>query len=445
MGRGKAPPPDRIRGRRRTTLRPWSEDPTRGTRSTSVFHLMPVTLPAGEPAVPPVVDVAVPVGGRVMVVSDVHLTAEPGPGETAALAELTAALGSWVGPGVAILNGNTLEAAVAHDGASGAVSGPAPGRDGPRMTAPALAAHPRFVAAVSGFASGPGRRVVVLPGDRDAHLAWSPACATAVSRTLGATVALSAELTIETGTGVRRVRIEPGHRLDALARLDDPCNPGESPLASHLRQEVFPAVRRNESGRNGRDDWLAGMEHLDDPAAFPRFLASRLAYRKLGRRAWLLLVPVLVAVALRLPALALAHATGLAHGASARLVLLVLATVVELVLLAAVAVGSLRRTWRALASLSLGEVDREPNRKARDLARSLVTDGYAGLVTGHTCRPRLLRQLGMQRGGRQRGHDPLRRPGSASGVRRFAAGDMGRARSRQRAARAPAARRPTPG
>jgi lysylphosphatidylglycerol synthetase-like protein (DUF2156 family) len=365
-------------------------------------------------ALPSSIEVAVPLGGRVVVVSDLHLSAEPGPSEVAAVAELTQAIESWTGPGYLLLNGNTLEPVSVAEGAPGLpatdAAAPTGATDaapcpssadggltagvsadvGPRSTVPTLQAHPRLVRALLAFGRGPGRGVLLIPGDRDAHLAWSSPCRSALAGQLGVSMALAVDLCVETGAGIRRVHVEPGHRLDPLAALADPTNPGESPLGRHLRQELFPAVRRAEADhRRSHDDWLAGMEHLDDPAAFPRFLASRLAYRKLGRRAWLLLVPVLAAVTLRLPGLVLSHATGLAHGASTRVVFLVVATAVELVLLGALAVASVRRTWRALASLSLGEAGREPNRAGRDLARRLVTEGEAGVITGHTCRPEL--------------------------------------------------------
>jgi lysylphosphatidylglycerol synthetase-like protein (DUF2156 family) len=62
---------------------------------------------------------------------------------------------------------------------------------------------------------------------------------------------------------------------------------------------------------------------------------------------------------------------------------------VELLLLGGLAVVAVRRIWVALAGISAGAAEREPNRAARDLARQLVGAGYHGLVTGHTCRPEL--------------------------------------------------------
>jgi hypothetical protein len=52
--------------------------------------------------------VDVPVGGRVLVVSDLHLGREPTPGHLLILAELAQAIESWNGPGVVLFNGNTF-------------------------------------------------------------------------------------------------------------------------------------------------------------------------------------------------------------------------------------------------------------------------------------------------------------------------------------------------
>ena len=318
--------------------------------------------------IPDLLPVHVPVGGRVVIMADLHLTGEPSPGQLAATGELAAAVEAATGPGVLVIAGNLFDSGVEPKAA--------------------LAAHFRLVADIAAYAKGPGRRVVVLPGDRDVRLAWSGPCQGSVVAQLGAELALAVDLSIETGAGTRTVRVEPGHNLDALSRFEDPRNPRETPFAQHIREELLPAVRRRQKGMTGSGTgWLAGMEQLDDSAAFSRFIASRLAYRRLGRLAWLLLIPVVVILALRLPSLALRSArTG---ALSSRLGILVAFTVIELLLLVLVAGAALRRTTRALSALSLDEGQRHPNDTARALARDLVTAGHAGLVTAHTCRPEL--------------------------------------------------------
>lgn len=348
-------------------------------------------------SVPDLLCVEVPAGGQVRVVADLHLERLPSPGRNVALVELAQALTAWTGPGTLILAGNLFA-----DGPAGA----------PPSPAAVLADHPRLVAAVREWAGAvDGRQVIVLPGDRDAHLGWPGRAADEVRRILGATLARAVDLEVEAGSGPRRVRVEAGQQLDDLARVGDQANPAETPLGYHLRREVIPAVVAVQTGGrppqarsgdgDGADrpggrmdrlralgvgrDWMSGAELLDDPATFPRFVAARLAYRMLGRWAWLLLVPVVVSIVLRLPAFLLATAHGLGHH-SPRALILLSATLVELVLLALIGGGAMRRSWRALSGVSLGTDSREPNRAARDRARALIAEGYHGFVSGHTCR-----------------------------------------------------------
>jgi lysylphosphatidylglycerol synthetase-like protein (DUF2156 family) len=323
---------------------------------------MPLPLLPVDP-----VEIAVPLGGRVLVVSDLHL----GPGGVppgGPVGRLTEALGSWTGPGVLVLNGNTFD----------------PGGDG---LGACLSANQELVDAVTAWASQPGRSVLALPGDRDAGVGWSEEERERLRRTLGAQVAGALDLVVDTGTGPQRIRVEPGQDLDPLSAASEAT---DTPLAHHLRREVIPAVRSAQgAGRHANRDWLDGVERLDDPGAFPRFVASRLTYRTLGRRAWLLAVPLAVAVAYRLPEILVARAAGMTRGARPQPIVLALAVLAELVLLAGLAVGALRRTWRAMSGLSLGASTEEPNRAGRDRARTLIAAGYRGLVSGHTCRPEL--------------------------------------------------------
>ena len=105
------------------------------------------------------------------------------------------------------------------------------------------------------------------------------------------------------------------------------------------------------------------MEQLDDAAAFSRFIASRLAYRRLGRSSWLLILPVVAVFVLRLPELALRSAR--AGALSSRLVILALITFVELLLLIVLATAALRQTNTALSALALDEDRRDRNEEAR--------------------------------------------------------------------------------
>jgi lysylphosphatidylglycerol synthetase-like protein (DUF2156 family) len=334
-----------------------------------------------ETAVVDLLPVEVPLGGRVLVVADLHLGPVATATSTAATTELAQAISAWTGPGLLVFNGSCLEL-LCPEGCDARA---------------ALAAHSQLMAVVRQFAASPGRRVLYLPGARDGRVAWDPSAAAAVRDLLGAEIALAVELTIDTGAGTKTVRVEPGHRLDPLTHLDDPRNPAESPLGHHLMREVLPALRDSTAGsepdRSAREGWLSGVDSLDDPASFPRFVASRLTYRRLGRYAWVLALPLVAAVLLRLPFAAVRTAHEHVASATRVAVFLVLATVIGLLLIATVAVLLVRGTWRALSGVALSrgcEEDwRDANGAPRALARELVTAGHAGLVTGHTRHPEL--------------------------------------------------------
>ncbi len=316
----------------------------------------------------------VPAGGRAIVAGGLLLGRQETPASTAATAELTLAIDAWAGPGVLVLAGDTFDLLDTPSG-------------DPRN---AIAAHPRFTAAVRSFSSGPERRVVLLPGTRDHRLAWDPKAARLVHEQLGACVALAAELRIDTGAGCRLVRVEPGHQLDPLAAFGDPHSPCDSPLHQHLVQEVLPAVGM------GAGSWLGGIDELDDPASFPRFVASRLAYRRLGRHLGWLLLPVLVALVLRIPVTwavsGSIHGRGPLSGWTPRVVLIGMAGLLDLLLMVIVAGAVARRTWVALSGVSVeGRAQRglDPNELARAEARRLLGTGHAGFITGHTRHPEL--------------------------------------------------------
>lgn len=299
-----------------------------------------------------------------MVTADLHLSKEPSAAQLAASGELAAAIEAATGPGVLVLAGNLLASGV-----------------DPKV---ALAAQPRLSEAIAAYAAGDGRRVIVLPGDRDVRLAWSEAAQRTVRSVLGAEIALAVDLRICTGAGERKVRVDPGYRFDPRTAYQDPRNPLESPYAQHVRDEILPAVRRRSEGRSG---WLAGIEQLDRPGGLPRFVASRLVYRRLVHSGWLIAIPIVAALVLRIPAAALRSAR--AGGLTTRLGIFVAVTVIELLMLILLAVLAIRVTSRALGATALDDPGGDPNDPARSAGRELVTAGYTGLITGQTCRPEL--------------------------------------------------------
>ncbi len=326
-------------------------------------------------AIPDQLDVEVGLGGRVLVVSDLLLGPTATPASASATTDLARAVEAWSGPGALIVAGNLFDLLVAEPTAGT----PDPGA--------ALDAHPRLAAALRAFGAGEGRRLICLPGSRDARLAWDDVVARSVATELGAELALATEVVLETGTGSRCVRVEPGHRFDPRHALADPRNPACTPVGHHVLAEMLPALG------GARSSWLQGVDRIPEPSSLPRFLASRLAYRRLARHAWWLLVPLALAVLLKVPISYLwaAPAQHLSHlGAwPRRLGLVGLTTVLDLVLVV------LGVAWVSTAPGQPSEASpwaapaRTRTSAARAAARSLVGADRAGLVTGHTRQPEL--------------------------------------------------------
>jgi lysylphosphatidylglycerol synthetase-like protein (DUF2156 family)/UDP-2,3-diacylglucosamine pyrophosphatase LpxH len=318
-------------------------------------------------------DVEVPLGGRALVVSDLHLDAPSTAASRQATRELAATLEGWAGPGVLVLNGDVLELLLdEHDG----------------DPAPALAAHPRFTAALARFSAEPDRRIVYVIGNHDGRLAWDTVAAKTVVDQIGAALCLSADLRFQTGAGPRVVRIEHGHRLDPHNAFADPRNPLDIPVGHHVVRQALPALEGAA--------WLSGVEHLADPGSIPDFIASRLTYRKMARYVGWLAIPLLLALAIKIP-LVVALAEHLpVHRRAANLAawshhLLMIGAVIfiDVALVAITVALGARQAWKALAG-SLGSLgSREGNRAPEAEAETLVRAGHAGFITGHTHRAAL--------------------------------------------------------
>jgi lysylphosphatidylglycerol synthetase-like protein (DUF2156 family) len=317
-----------------------------------------------------VVEVAVPAGGRVLVVSHLRLSPDLTPASDIALTELARVVEAIDGPGALVLAGDALDLLTSG-----------------RPAEQALAAHPRLVSAIRDFGTGPCRRVVYLPGHLDGRVVWDRRARADVAAATGAELALAADLVIDTGGGERRVRVEPGRQLDPATAVTDPHNPLDRPLGSQIAAEVLPRVAAEEQ------DWLGDVSRIAMPGAFSSFLASRLAYRRLGRHLGWLLLPFLAALLLKLPlTVALIERTGRAAGLTPwarRLVLAGSAALVDLAVVGAIVVLASRRAWVALSAVAPGLHGHTANDAARSRGRQLVGEGYAGLVSGHTSRPEL--------------------------------------------------------
>ncbi len=306
--------------------------------------------------------VVVPRGGRVLVFTDLRLAAGGTDISREASRAVARAIEGCHGPATIIFTGDTFDLL----------------REGKPDLDMALAGHPRLSAAIAGFLACPERRIVCLPGTRDAALAHDDRLS-GVLRAHGWEVALSCVLEIDTGSGVRVVRVEPGHRLDPAARFSDPRDPNDHPLAQHLEREVLP-VLASSATNSRRGSWLQGVEDAD-PAEMGSLVASRFAYRRLFRRAAWLTLPVLALLALFFPVtvissrrISLAHLFRILAGGF----------VIELILVVVALTFVTLQLRDALSSVSWWARHARGNDEARGEAVGFAATGGSGLVTAHT-------------------------------------------------------------
>ncbi len=325
-----------------------------------------VDLASRRPMVLDEVPLAVPRGGQVLVFGGLRLA----PGATDVSREVTRTIAHAIegcrGPAAIVFAGDTFDML----------------REGRPDPEGALAAHPRFAAALAGFLEAPERRIVVLPGIRDNALAHDMRTADALGA-IGWTVALACVLEIDTGSGVRVVRVESGHQLDPAAAFADPRDPNDHPLAVHLERDVLPGFANVGDSSH---KWLEGIEDAD-PADMGALVASRFTYRRLFRRAAWLTLPVLALLAVFFPVAAFSarqHDTLLhifrllAAGFAVELILVVVAL--------AFVVVQLHDSLGAISWLSRSLRD---NDAPRGVAVGLAAGGGAGLITGHSGRAEL--------------------------------------------------------
>jgi lysylphosphatidylglycerol synthetase-like protein (DUF2156 family)/UDP-2,3-diacylglucosamine pyrophosphatase LpxH len=325
------------------------------------------TAPGPAVEVPDVVTVELPAEATALVCSDLHLRPVATAASRQVERDLADRLAGWTGPGALVLNGDAAELWGEPEGTVAGI----------------LAAHPTLTAAVRGFADVPGHEVLVVVGNHDAPIAFDGVSARAFAEQWGARCTLAVELAFDTAAGRRLVRCEHGHAFDPANAMRDPRDPLDSPLGQHVVQEVLPAV-------TGATPLLADLTDLADPNRAGQLLASRLVYRQLGRRAGWLLLPLLVALGLRIPVVvrAVSRSDELAH--LQRWILLAGAgLLVDVGLVAGLAWFVARAVYAALAGSRLGPRGAHLNGAPRTAATALCADGYAGLVTGHTHQPEL--------------------------------------------------------
>ncbi len=312
-----------------------------------------------------------PLGTRTVVVGSLLLGPAASRSSTASVRELLSLLDTWEGPGSLVLAGDFVDL-ISHPNVE--------------LEAP-FRAHPELAAGLLAFASKPKHRLIWLPGLRDSRLRWDHAAVEDARRLTGAEFASSVELSVNTATGVKMVSIEPGHRFDSRAASSG--NPDDTPLAHHLLAEVLPRVG------HGRKGWLEGLDRVSNPSRVPSFVVSRLFYRRLVPYLWLILLPLVAMLALKLPLAVFIPVVGARARASVWPVRAAIASITTLADIALVLLGIAlvsRKVWNATSGRPAAESDpagHEVNAAARAEARRLVTSGAAGLVTAYSMAPEL--------------------------------------------------------
>jgi lysylphosphatidylglycerol synthetase-like protein (DUF2156 family) len=191
---------------------------------------------------------------------------------------------------------------------------------------------------------------------------------------------------VATAAGPKKVCIEPGWRFDERNAFVDPADKRDTPLGQHAVAEILPALAGATTS-----PWLDGIDRLADPSGLPRFVASRLTYRRVVRWLWWLLVPIAVALLARLPDPWLFGMPRRIEPFSSRLLGYGLTLVVEVIVAGIVLAVVNHRIWHSAGRSLLGPPAHRANDSAREAARPILEEGGVGLVTGHTLQAELTR------------------------------------------------------
>jgi UDP-2,3-diacylglucosamine pyrophosphatase LpxH len=226
--------------------------------------------------------------------------------------------------------------------------------------------------------------VVCLPGNHDGRLGWDMEAVKVVLDDLGAELTFAVDLVLTTAEGVRKVHIEHGHAYDPANRFEDPRDPHDTPLGQHIVQEILPDLARSSDA-----SLLHGVESLADPRTFPAFVTSRVFYHRIVRAARWLLVPLVFAIGIHYGITILDEPARLRLRARDLVIFdLLVVVVVAITALAMTLAG--HKTWRSATSAGATKGrGKEQNDNSRTGARELVSQGYAGMICGHTHHPEL--------------------------------------------------------
>lgn len=315
------------------------------------------------------VELELPRGSRTILVSDLHLPTVATPNSTAVADEIAGVLRSCHGPAAFVVAGDGFEML-----------------SGPPDVGRILDAHPQFTEAVAAFASEKEHHVVVLSGNHDGQLAWDGQSVGQLTERLGVDkFALRCDLVVGTDHGPQRVRVVHGNQSDPYNTFEDPWSPVDTPFGHHVVRDLLPELE----SRQAPGSLLEGVQWLDGDVA--DFMGSRLFYRKIVGKLWLVAIPFVAILLLRLLSFLPGVKPILHHDGQRWLLGFGILVALMVVVAAVAAVATLLRVNRALreTAVSARSDPAMHNAPARAEAARLVAHGYAGMISGHTHEPEL--------------------------------------------------------
>jgi UDP-2,3-diacylglucosamine pyrophosphatase LpxH len=322
-------------------------------------------MPAPRPDLADLLEVAIPPGGKVFAISDLHLPPARTDVSGRSSETLARALDAETGALTVVLIGDVVELL---------------GSPGSTAT-DILRSHEDLCAALLAVTAR-GGQVIYAIGNHDGDLAWDVKAADAIREMTGARLCLAADLILDDG---RKIRIEHGHQLDPYNCFHDARNPLDTPIGHHIVREVIPRIEWLGRG------WVDGAHEMADPTDFPSFVGSRMVYRKLSRHLWwLIAIPLVILILVRIPEVtALRSRYPDTNVWVHRAVIIGYGAVADLIVIAALVAILARRAWVSISALALDERGYGQNQAARQRAADLVADGYHGFISGHTHHPEL--------------------------------------------------------
>ncbi len=232
------------------------------------------------------VELRLPAGGRLVFVSDLHLTEGGVTNDFQAageLCELVEALYRHPGEVILVLGGDVLDLLQVQ---------------APRQEQAARALSGQDAAALGDtlcrLAGRPGATIVYLVGNHDSTLAWDQVSRELVMRQFGiSVVTLYARVRAEgEGGGEVRLVAEHGDQLDRYNRRTDPFDPLDVPPGDHIVTEV---VNRLEAAAERYPELaLDQVDNVRPALMIPWWIVSNFFYRYMGRAVRNIAVPLVL-------------------------------------------------------------------------------------------------------------------------------------------------------